>query len=189
MRRNEKLKKMTVIAILTALVVLLQLLFTIKLGPFAIATVLIPIVVGAVLYGELAGMWLGFAFGLTVILSGDAAPFLALNVPLALLTVFGKGILCGLFAALVYRLVSKKSSIAGTILAAAVCPIVNTGVFLICGSLFFYDILKEWAGGSDVGMYILTGIVLYNFVGEFAVNLILSPAIVRIIKIGKKKRI
>ena len=75
-------KNMVLGAILTALVILLQFMGSfIHLGPFSISLVLIPIVIGAATCGAGIGAWLGFVFGIVVLISGDAAAFLAVNVP------------------------------------------------------------------------------------------------------------
>ena len=53
-------KQIAGVGLLTAVVVVLQLLGSfIHFGPFSISLVLIPIVVGASLYGVLSGAWLG----------------------------------------------------------------------------------------------------------------------------------
>ena len=63
-------KKLVGVALFTAIVVVLQLIGSgIKLGPFSISLVLVPIVVGAALYGKSAGAWLGFVFGFVVLLT------------------------------------------------------------------------------------------------------------------------
>ena len=73
-KNRERIFKMVGIAMLSAIVVILQLLGSfIKFGPFSISLVLVPIVVGAGVYGLGAGTWLGFVFAITVLLSGDAA--------------------------------------------------------------------------------------------------------------------
>ena len=60
-------RTLTGMALLTAVVVILQLLGAfVRFGPFSISLVLIPIVVGAALYGVWAGAWLGFVFGVVV---------------------------------------------------------------------------------------------------------------------------
>ncbi len=81
---NSKTKKIVGIGLLTAIVVVLQSLAVgIKFGPFSVTFVLIPIVVGAALYGWIAGAWLGFIFG-AIVLFTDAGAFLqsAFQVPL-----------------------------------------------------------------------------------------------------------
>lgn len=185
---NKKTQKIAGLGLLTAIVVVLQLLGAfIHFGPFSITLVLIPIVVGAALYGKMAGAWLGLAFGITVLLSGDAGAFLAINVPATIAIVLLKGMLAGLLAGLVYSLIEKKNKIAATITAAVVCPLVNTGVFLIGCSLCFMDTLKAWAGGEDVFVYMITVLVGFNFLFELGANLILSPTIIKLVSLGRKE--
>ena len=96
-------RTLTGMAIMTAIVIVLQLLGSfIRFGPFSISLVLIPIVVGAALYGEIAGAWLGFIFGLVVLLSGDAGAFLAVNPLGTVLTVLVKGACAGFVAGLIF---------------------------------------------------------------------------------------
>ena len=74
-------KKMVGIALLTAIVAVLQFcLSSIRVGTFTFSFILIPLVVGAALYGYKAGAWLGLVFGVTVLISGDAAAFLPLRL-------------------------------------------------------------------------------------------------------------
>lgn len=189
--RQTDIRKLTGIGLFTAIVVVLQLLGSvIRFGPFSISLVLIPIVVGAALYGKLAGAWLGFVFGLVVLLSGDAAPFMAVNAFGTVLTVLLKGALAGLLAGWVYSLLAKKNETLAVIAAAVVCPVVNTGVFLLGCLLFFMPTVTAWGqamGFESVGKYMILGLVGGNFLFELLFNVILSPVIVRLIHLGKKK--
>ena len=107
--KNDRTKKIATLGILTAVVIVLQLMGSfIRFGQFSISLVLIPIVVGAALYGPLAGAWLGFVFSLVVLLSGDAASFLAVNVFGTILTVIAKGTIAGYFSGLVYKIFANK---------------------------------------------------------------------------------
>ena len=54
--------------------------------------------------------------------------------------------------------------------------------------VFFKDTLYAWAGDSNVFIYILVGLAGINFLVEFLINIILTPAIVRIVDVVKKKR-
>lgn len=174
-------------ALLTAIVVVLQLVGgAIKVGTFSISLVLMPIVVGAALFGIWSGAWLGFVFGVMVMATGDAALFLAVNVPGTIITVLAKGILAGLAAGAVYKLLEKKNKYVATLLASIASPVVNTGVFLIGCAVFFLDTIKSWAGDGPVFQYMIVGLVGVNFILELAINLVLNPVIVRIVDIGKK---
>jgi len=100
---NTKIKNMVGVALFTAIVVVLQFLGGgIKVGSmFSISLVLLPIVVGAAVYGWKAGGWLGLAFGVAVLLSGDAGSFLAVDVLGTITVVLLKGAFCGLAAGLI----------------------------------------------------------------------------------------
>lgn len=185
--KNTQIRNMVGLALITAIVVVLQLLGSfIKLGMFSISLVLVPIVVGAALYGVEAGGCLGFVFGMTVLLSGDAAAFLAVSVPGTIVTVLAKGTLAGLLTGVVYKLLEKKNTILATAVSAVVCPVVNTGVFLLGCLVFFLDTVAEWAGSQSTAEYMIVGLVGVNFIAELVINVLLAPVIVRIVKIGKK---
>ncbi len=178
-------------AVLTALVIVLQYLGQfIRLGPFSISLVLIPIVIGAATCGTAISTWLGFVFGIVVFLTGDAAAFLTIDVFGTIVTVMLKGIACGFFAGLTYKALEKKNRYLAVIVSAIVCPIANTGVFLLGCFLFFFETIKAWgidAGFENVIAYMILGLVGGNFLFEMAFNIILSPTVVRVLSIIKKK--
>ena len=178
-------------AVLTALVIVLQYLGSfIKFGMFSISLVLIPIGIGAATCGPKISTWLGFVFGAMVLISGDAAAFLAIDVAGTVITVLVKGIACGLLAGLTYRLLEKKNRYLAVIASAIVCPLANTGVFLIGCFLFFFETIKEWgiaSGFSNVISYMILGLVGGNFLFEMAFNIVLSPTVVRVLSVIKKK--
>ena len=185
-------RTLTGVAVFTAIVIVLQMLGAfIRFGPFSISLTLIPIVVGAALYGPAAGAWLGFVFGMVVLLSGDAGAFLAVNPLGTVVTVIVKGALAGLCSGLVYRAFKGKRAILAGTLAAITCPVVNTGVFLLGCLAFFMPTVTEWAtamGFASVGRYMILGLVGGNFLFELLFNLILSPVILRLIRIGQRRK-
>ena len=128
--RKKQTENLVLGAILTAIVVVLQILGGfIKFGPFfRFSPVLIPIVIGAAKCGVKIGTWLGLVFGTVVLLNGDATAFFAVNVSGTVLTVLLKGAACGFAAGLTYKLLAKYNKYAAVIAAAVVCPLVNTGV-------------------------------------------------------------
>ena len=110
-QKNTNTQKIVGLGLFTAIVVVLQLLGSfIKFGTFSVSLVLVPVVIGAALYGATAGAWLGFVFGVVVLLSGDAAAFLGVNALGTVLTVLAKGMLAGYVSGLVYKALENKSS-------------------------------------------------------------------------------
>ena len=197
MRKNTRMSTQTLTfgAVLTALVVILQFLAigvraALPFLPFTVSLVLIPIVIGAAKCGPYMGAWLGFVFGVIVLLSGDASAFLVINPFGTIVTVLVKGTACGLVSGLVYRLVEKKQKKLAVYTAAAVCPMVNTGIFLVGCVLFFMDTVSEWAmmfGYENAVVYMFLGLAGINFLFEFVVNLALSPVIIRALGLKEKE--
>lgn len=187
---NTKIKTMVGIALLIALVVVLQFVGGMipPIGGFSISLVLIPIVIGAAVYGPGAGALLGGVFGLIVTANcingtdvGGAMVFQA-NPVLCVIVVLAKGILAGFAAGWVYRLLKNKNGYLAMLCAAIVCPVVNTGVFVACMLTFYRDVLSAWAGGGDILSYVLTGLVLANFVPELIINIVFGTVGQRILK-------
>ncbi|MBQ7106484.1 MAG: ECF transporter S component [Clostridia bacterium] len=189
--RRIQTEKLVLGAIMTGLVIVLQLLGsgTTFFGPFSSAVALIPIVLGAAMCGPYIGAWLGFVFGMVVILSGGAALFFAFDVPGTIITVLVKGVACGLAAGLVYKALSKFNIYVAALAAAIICPLVNTGVFLLGCYVFFMDSATEIAKAVNLtvsGMSVFWALAMGNFALEVISNAVLSPVLVRILKINKK---
>lgn len=186
---SESVKKIAISGILTALVVVLQMMGQfIKFGPFAISLVLIPIVLGAALCGPKVSTWLGFVFGVAVLFT-DAGAFLAISVFGTVVTVLLKGALCGLAAGIAYKALESKNRYVAVTVAAVACPIVNTGIFLLGCAAFFMDTIQQWGAGAgfeNVAEYLIVGMVGVNFLVELATNVVLSPVVVRLLSISKK---
>ena len=194
MTRNQSVsvRNLTLGAMLTALVVVLQLVGSfIRFGPFSISLVLIPIVIGAATCGPYIGAWLGLVFGVVVLISGDAAFFLQFNAPATILVVLVKGTLCGLLAGVAYRALAQKSSWLAVIVAAVICPLVNTGIFLIGCFLFFEEAVAALAAGAgftgSTTAFMFVGLAGFNFLFEMGFNLVLSPVVVRLLNIRQKQ--
>ena len=191
--KGKKFSTSTIVGIglLTAIVVVLQFVsMALRFGTFSITLTLVPIVVGAALYGWKTGAWLGFVFGVAVLLTGDAAAFLTINIPGTIATVLVKGAAAGLLAGLVYRLVAKKNQVAAVFISSITAPIVNTGIFLLGCRLFFYDTVAAWGAGlgfENTFVYMIVGLVGINFLIELGVNLVLNPTIILIINVAKKE--
>ena len=190
--RSFTAKQITGIAVLLALVIVLQTaLGTISVGAVTLNFTLIPIVLGGILFGSVAGAILGLACGvivlIQVIIGGN--PFYTLiwaNDPIVTtLTCVVKSTVAGYLGGLAYRLISKKNKIVAVFVASAIVPIVNTLLFIV-GCLFMFNSVYSMAGSENLLKFILVGLVTFNFFIELAINLICAPTINRIIKIVKR---
>lgn len=194
-RINNKTFKLVGLGILTAIIIVLQIVTTFfPTKPVSITLALIPIIIGAAFYGAGAGAYLGGVFSVVVILMcvfgadvggamvWNANPFLCIVVCML------KGVGAGFAAGTVYKALSKKSTTLGAVAAGVVSPIVNTGIFVLGLFLFFKPVLEVWAGGTDIVYYALITMTGVNFLVELGVNIILSPVIVRIIQAVSKSK-
>lgn len=190
-KRREQTEKLALMALLTAIVAVLSYFGGfIKIGGFAsISLTLIPVVLGSALCGPMWGAWLGAVAGLIFFATPDAAFWFGMSIPGTVITVMVKGALSGLCAGLVYNLLKKFNRYVAVIVAAIVCPVVNTGIFIVGCLTFFMDFIKSGAAGEgmSLGGYLIIAFVGLNFVFELLANIIISPAILRILKIREKK--
>ena len=188
--KQQNVRRLTYLSILTALVFVLQFFFSsFRLGIFSVTTVLVPIVIGAAYCGPLAGAWLGFVFAISVFISGDAHAFLLIHPFGTVVTVLLKGIVAGLLTGLVFRLFERKNRYLAVTVSAVICPIVNTGIFVLGCFLFFLEpiaALANEAGTTALG-YILAFYVGFNFLFELGLNVILGPIILRLLSISGNK--
>ncbi len=193
-KQNGGTRKMTGLAIFTAIIVVLQVLCTfVRFGPFSITLALAPIIIGTAMYGKGAGAYLGGVFGAVVLITGllgwdggTVMLLMGINPVGCILICLVKGIAAGFFAGLCYELLAKKNDKVGVLVSGIVCPVVNTGLFIVGMLVFFFDTLSGWAGGQDLLLYIIVGLTGINFLVELAVNIILSSGITQIIRAGKK---
>ena len=87
------------------------------------------------------------------------------------------------------EIIQSEVNVIMVIVAAIVAPVVNTGIFLLGCLVFFLPTVTEWGqamGFESVGKYMILGLVGGNFLFELLFNVILSPVIVRLIRLGKK---
>ncbi len=183
-------QKLVLASVMTALVIVFQLIgtFTAFFGPFSTAMALIPIVIGAAMCGVGIGGWLGFVFGMVVLLSGGGAFFMQYNIIGTIITVLVKGTACGLAAGISYKLLEKFNKYAAVLAASILCPIVNTGIFLVgCAVFFLKDarMIAEALGSTDSGMAVFWALAMANFLIELGSNILLSPIVVRLLNIKK----
>ena len=195
-KKHDKIRRMTGLAIFTAIIVVLTVLCNfVRFGPFSITLALAPIIIGTALYGKGAGAYLGGVFGAVVVITGilgwdggTGMYLMSINPIGVIIICLGKGIAAGFFAGLVYELISRKNEKAAVLVSGIVCPVVNTGLFIAGMFAFFGSVLTSWAqaNGQTMLLYLIMGLTGINFLVELAVNIILSSGITSIIKAGKR---
>lgn len=192
---KKKISAIVGTGVLAAIIIVLQTLAgSISVGPFTITLSIVPIIIGAVLYGPKSGTILGAVFGLIVVAAvisgtdvGGAMMFQQNPIVTVILCIL-KSTLAGFAAGMVASKFAKKSKLNfGVMLASILAPICNTGIFILGASIFFLDLLKSWAGSQDVIIYIFAGLVGVNFLIELAVGIILVPVVVHIIRAIRRR--
>lgn len=193
--KKKSILYMVELAVLTAIVLILQLTgFAVRL-PFLttpVSLVGIPIALGAMLLGPKAGAWLGFVFGAEVAIvlgmMGQDPFFTGIlfqdHPILTTLLCVGKGTLAGLASGLIFKYVKKVPSALRVILASAAVPVVNTGIFIL-GSYTMMDTFQSNFLGDGTGMFyfLVIGCAGVNFLCEFAINIVFSPVLHRLLDI------
>ena len=164
----------------TGLLLALEIIFQIignyvAFGPVSINLSLIPIAVGAIIYGPLVGAFLGFCNGIMVILAPTTiALFMSISVWGTILVCLLKCTLAGVAAGLVNRLF-KTRKVLGAIISSMLVPVVNTGIFCLACITLFRPFLEEYGSGYDnIYLFLILGVVGWNFVFEFGITTFLS---------------
>lgn len=181
-------KRVTGLAVLLALVIVLQAVGgSIAIGAVTLNFTLIPIVLGAVLYGALAGAILGFACGVVVwiqVIMG-LSPFYTIiwtHTPVvASLTCVVKTVVAGYVCGISYRWLAKKNGYVALFVSAGIVPVINTALFIV-GCLLMGESITAFQvliGDTSVNIlvFIMVGLVTFNFFIELALNMVAAPAL------------
>lgn len=192
---REKTLRMVQIALLMALEVVLTLLY-IPVGTINLNFGLVPIVIAAIFLGPLAGMLIGCVSGAVTAIQVLTVPsffntFLVTVNPIAACVISViKTAVAGLLVGFVYRLMNKlcKFSLINTLVSSALCPVVNSGIFAVGMFAFFSDALLADATLSTYGSVlaiVFVGLIGVNFIIEFIVTTLISPALCKTITAAK----
>lgn len=193
---NTKITKMVQLALLTAIVIVFQMMGSfIRITPnTSISLVLIPIVIGSILIGPGGGGFLGFVFGAITLWAGISGtdPFthiLFTAQPIATtLLCLGKAIAAGVVGGVLYKLLVKVNRYLAILVASAAVPIVNTGIFILGGlTLVSGTLQSNFVDGTTLIYFLVISCAGLNFVFEFLLNIVVSPAISTIVLAVQKK--
>ena len=170
-KNSERTRRLVTAAMMTTLVIVFQLLatYTAFFGPFSTAIGQIPIAIGACICGPLVGVWLGLVFGIVVLATGGAALFFAFSIPGTIITVLLKGAGCGFIAGLAFKIFAPKLKFFAAIVASLLCPIVNTGIFLLGSAVFFMphaQAIGDMVGVAGAGFGVFIALAFANFIIE-----------------------
>ena len=189
MKNSLKIKRMVGIATLCAIAFVLQ--FWIagimpKLpigGGTAVNLALIPIVVGAILYGPKGGLTVGLFLGAVTLLPGQGAEGFYVNWYMTILAIhlcLAKTGLAGLFAGILFKIISRKNYYVAIFVAAIVTPCINTGLFLLLYGVLIYIMTGAAYGATFVAV---AAAVWIAFLVELVANILIAPALAQLIKV------
>ena len=186
--KNIRTRTITGIGILLAIEIILQIIGNIwALGPVSINLSLIPIALGAIIYGPLAGAFLGLANGGIVLLAPATQAIFWQVTPLGtLLVCLLKCTIAGFVSGLIFRLINKKNKFAAVIIASLIVPIINTGLFALGCFTVFRSIVESMCDDGSLYTYVFLVFIGWNFVFEFLVTSILSPTVYKIVSIHER---
>jgi len=185
---RQKRQKIVELTILTAIVVLLQLVGnTIHIGEYSISLILLPIVLGAVQCGPGGGAWLGIVFGAVLVLTGETDAYLAISHFLTILSVLLRGAGTGFLSGIIYKKAAKRNRDLAIILTSIAVPLLNSSLFIILLLICFYDFLASAMGSGNVLSGLLSAVVSINFLIELAGNMVLAPILIRLADLPEKR--
>ena len=197
MSNRKKIQKLTVLSVLAAITAIVAFVPLKTLG-LEITITMIPVAIGAILYGPSGGAVLGAVFGAVSFLqclgySHFGAALLAINPVFTFIVCVPTRILAGLLAGLIYKALKAgcKSNIPALLTASLAAPLLNTVFFMSSLVLFFYrtDYIQGFVsamGAVNPIMFILlfVGINgLVEIICGFAVAFPAAKAISKYLKI------
>ena len=202
-KTRKKTLRLAQMAMLIALIAVLQILATVfsKMValPVSITLTLVPIVVGAVLFGPLEGAILGFSFGAITLILGVTGfdPVVLQSFQFSgvgtIFLILLKGTAAGAVAGAIAIPFKKRDKLYPAVFMAAIlAPLTNTAIYIIGMMTIFQG---TWAGQAEEygGMLalalIIIGMALVNFVIELTINVVLGSSVVRIIQAVKKSKL
>lgn len=185
--KNINTKKLTGVAIVLAIEIILQVFgnFLVSLSGVNINLSLIPIAIGAIVYGPFAGGLLGLVNGVIVLFSPSTQAIFFQYAPLGtVLTCLLKCTIAGLMSGLVYKLLKNKNEFVATVITALLVPVLNTGLFALGAFTVMLEAIKaNNSGNENVLKFVFLTMIGLNFIIELAITTVLTPTVEKIRKI------
>lgn len=185
--RKNNIFMLLLMTALTILVVVLYLVTPSIFGAFSLVFSLLPILIGAKLYGLLASAWLGFSFGVATLIRQDINLFMGMEPVVTVVMCLIMGAVVGLSVSFVYQVLSKKNETSATFISAIISPVVKI-IILTPFALIFFGGFIQYMG--KFGVFLEDPMVrdlVINISSDILAALIMSPISIIIVKIINKK--
>ena len=190
-RKKVNVRRMTIISLLSAISIMLSMipLGYIQIGPVAITTMCIPVIIGGIIEGPMVGMIVGFIFGLTSMFRGMAGMagvtgFVFINPLVSVLP----RIFIGLVAYYSFKLSMKiiKNTYVSGLIAGGMASITNTvGVLGMIYVLYAAEYAKALGQSAGTAKALLMGIATTNGIAEALGGALVVSAVVVVLKKSK----
>lgn len=193
MKFHFNARNIAYLGVLTAIEIIFQVLGNfVSFGPIALNLSLLPITIAALWLGPWAGLFIGLVNGILVIFAPSTqALFMSINPVATVIVCLIKTSIAGFIGGLIYLpFKDKKHDTLGCILTSIIVPILNTGIFSIFALTAFRSLLESYITASMPNAYIVLILVFigWNFIFELSTSLVLSPLIIKTMKIVKKRK-
>ena len=198
-KKKYNTKKMVELSIFIAIIILMSFtpLGYLKLFVLDITLIVIPVAVGAIVLGPMAGAILGLTFGITSFVLSFSSPLGAMMLDISpvfrVITCIVPRVMCGWLTGLVY-LISKKGKYTSSIavpMANLACPIFNTVFFMSALMIFYYNTpaIQDMATSMKVfnPIALVFAMVGANAVIEAFACFLIGTAVTKAIQIALKK--
>ena len=190
--KNDSVKKITGIAILIAVEIIFQVIGNLITFPAGVSInlSLIPVALGAILFGPLAGAALGLINGVLVLFAPSTqAIFFAYSPVGTIITCLSKCTIAGLVSGFLFKAIEKKNFLVAAIVASIIVPVLNTGIFTLCALTIIQKAIVELKGdNNNIFGFVILIVITWNFLLEFLITTVLSPTIAKITKIVTKEK-
>lgn len=198
--KNQNTLRMVQLGLFTAIILLMAFtpLGYIKTPGLEITLLVVPVTVGAILFGPTGGAILGGIFGLTSFLqcfgmSAFGAVLLNINpIGTFIVTVVSR-ILMGWLTGLAFRAFRKSRAVKGIAYAAASLagPLLNTLLFMTTLLLFFYNTeyiqsIAKSLGTGNIFAFVIAFVGINGLI-EAAVCFVLGTAVSKAVDLFSKK--
>lgn len=193
---NSKSKSITILGLMTAVMILFATtpIGSIPVGPLVISLQVIPVAICAIALGPVGGLVGGTIFGILSCLqafgigipSAMGIALVGINPFLAIVQRLVPRMLEGLFAGLVFKVVSKNNVHVASLLAGFTTAFLNTLLFMSLLVVLFgnTDYMKESMAGRSILIYICASVGINAVVEWISATVIAGAVGVALFKAG-----